>query len=307
MFLLLACLGPPNDEKHDGGDDSGGGLLDTDSGGSETQYDVLLVADNTEDAADAVFGVALSAADWMDDTMRVAITTTSVNVADGASPEVDAGEAGSLVIGARSEAADVSTALICDTIAWRESEIPRDGAYTCGDAYSSLSIEYLDCVCGRGEWETEPGNGNEEGLEAATEAVCRAVSTMPGDCTADDSAISASDAGSNDFLREGAGLRIVVVTSEGDGSRRVSSGDNDGSLYADILGSLADDWGLSVVGPAYVDQDGSCLGGAQPWAVERYQWFADDNNGTYEDLTEIDADCTPKDIGAAMQAVVSHF
>ncbi len=302
LLLFLACS-PGRDR--DDGDDSGS--VFGDSGSDDLNHDVLLVADNTEDSADEMLAVALTIADWLTEGMRVGITTTSANIEDGPTDGLDAGEAGTLLIAPRSDPAEVAAAVICQGIAWKESSIPHDREYTCGDAYTEASLEMLDCVCGNDGWNTQPGSGTEEGLESALSAACRSYGDMPGDCVTDAGPLTAADAGSHDFLRDGANLRIVIVSSEGDSSRRLSNGQDDTTVYQDAFNAVSGDWQVSVIGPVWDGSDGSCLNSSTTWGVERYQDIADASGGVYEGLTDVDDDCTPRDLGAAMQAIVTGF
>lgn len=242
---------------------------------------------------------------------QLAITTTSVEYTNGESTGIDPGEAGSLIGSViHRDDEDVEGAfkkqLLCSTIYWNSAELGSDPTYTpnsdgtCPDPGDEVSKEYLDCMCG-GTYNTHEGSGNEEGLEAALEALCRAQDNPPADCFTDESGgadlpISSADEGSNDgLLRDDATTLVVIVSDEGDGSRRLATADNDPTPYLDIFSEFQNPVRFAVIGPPYHDQDGSCLDGAQTWGVERYQGVATESGGAYYDLTAIDAACTPSD------------
>jgi hypothetical protein len=242
---------------------------------------------------------------------QLAITTTSADYQSaGPTSGIDPGEAGTLTgpVLARGDddvAGQFRKTLLCDTVYWKDLDLLSDPTYQpAGDGSCPLPEgdevprEYLNCLCGDGNWVTDEGAGNEEGLEAALDAVCRGSARPPEECFAEDSPLIPADEGSNEgLLREEANTVIVIVTDEGDGSRRLPNTDADITPYLDIFSKFPNRTRFAVIGPAYHDGDGSCLDSAQTWGVERYQMAADQTGGTYIDLTEIDDGCTPTDWG----------
>ncbi len=242
---------------------------------------------------------------------QLAITTTSANYATGPTADVDDGESGTLTgaspVVSRGDP-DVATAfrtnLVCDTVYWKESDLSTDPGYVADDDGScplpegdEIPREYLECLC-PGGWVSDEGAGTEEGLEAALDTLCRASAAPPDGCWAEDAPISEADAGSvPDFIRPEANTLIVIVTDEGDGSRRVPTADSDPSLYLDLLAEFPNPTRFAVIGPAYHDNDGSCLDGAQTWGVERYQLAASQTGGRYIDLRDQANGCAPTDWG----------
>lgn len=258
---------------------------------------------------------------------QLAITTTTADYASAGTSGVEPGEAGTLtsaviVRGEDDVPGRFRQALLCDTVYWKDSTLLSDPSYAPASDGScplpegdEIPREYLNCMCGDGQWVTDEGGGNEEGLESALDAVCRAVDSPPEDCFSDDSPLVQGDAGSNEgLIRAEANTVVVIVTDEGDGSRRINNTDPDITPYMDIFAQFPQAVRFAVIGPAYHDSDGSCLDSAQTWGVERYQRAAEDSRGTYIDLTEIDDNCTPtnwgenlKELGALLNNQLTAF
>lgn len=242
---------------------------------------------------------------------QLAITTTSANYATGPTAGVDDGEAGTLTgspsVVKRGDA-DVATSfrtnLVCNTVYWKELELSTDPGYAAAEDGScplpegdEIPREFLECLCPSG-WVTDEGAGTEEGLEAALDTLCRASPNPPDGCWAEDAPISDGDAGSvADFIRPEANTLVVIVTDEGDGSRRVPTADSDPTLYLDLFAEFPNPVRFAVIGPAYHDNDGSCLNGAQTWGVERYQLATSATAGRYIDLSDQENGCAPTDWG----------
>lgn len=222
---------------------------------------------------------------------QLAITTTSM--APGTP-----GAAGALVGDVLAKGADAleeafQQDLLCEATCWNTNDVPSDPNYLCGDPIADISLQVLDCVCGLGAWENHCGAGTEEGLEAAWAAMCRAVDDPPESCfieTDDKAGISQADAGTNaGLLREDSTLIVVVVTDEGDGSRRLGQGDSDPAPYLELFNSLGVAYKFAVIGPPYDPDDGSMIcnsGGAIPANAERYFGTVAATGGFYNPIAE---------------------
>lgn len=283
---------------------------------SETGSDVP-----TETLADAVANyLRETTGDSLFIDYQLAITTSSVYYDDGPTAEIDPGEAGTLageppVIGRGEADAGLAfqTNLLCNSTCW-DQNMPSDAAYVCGDPLEgTVSEEYLNCLCGEGGWQGNCGTGQEQPIEAAYMALCRAVENPPADCYSFvDGAAQAFVAGdelSNDgLLREGANTLVVIVTDEGDSSLRTSSGDAavPGDVetvveaYDELFAEFPNIVRFAVIGPAWDGSDGSCLDGAQEWGVDRYQGMVEASNGLYIPLTDLAAGCADTDFGTAL-------
>ncbi len=258
---------------------------------------------------------------------QLAITTSSVYYDDGASPEIEPGEAGTLAYdsasdvpsvigrGASDSALAFQTNLLCEATCW-ESSMPSNPDYVCGDPLEGdISEDYLDCLCGVDEWKNHCGTGQEQGLEAAYMALCRATDSPPDDCytfpEGSAQAFQSGDEGSNaGLLREGARTLIVMVTDEGDGSLRKDGteepavpGDVDEVVeeYVDLFEDMPNIVRFAVIGPNWDGTNGLCLDSAQTWGVERYQGIVEATNGLYIPITDSDAACTPADFGTSLE------
>lgn len=300
---LLACAGVGEDSAT--GEESGA----VPATEEPAPLDVLLVFDTSASMAEEGGALVLAADDIVaalgDEDWRFGITTTSADYSAGPTGEIDPGEAGTLV-GEVIEPGDgaveaLRQQLACRTVYFKSNDLPSDREYagspgSCGEPDSGIvSIEYLDCLCPDG-WNEDSGSGNEEGLEAAVDTLCRGEDP-PESCFDASAPITAADAGSVDLWREGSRRRIWVISDEGDGSRRLTTGDDSPDVYLDLFEELGGPR-FSVLGPHYVDLDGSCLNGAQGWGVERYRAAAEGTGGVYLSLTDgADEGCEPHDAG----------
>lgn len=263
---------------------------------------VLLVVDNSGSMREVATDLALTTETLFDGAsdLTVGVTSTTVDYTVGGPTDgLDPGEAGSLY-GVATDAAALRTLLLCDAIYWSNAELPSDPEYAAAEDGScpipeTVSDDYLRCECGGKNWSTSEGAGTEEGLEAWLLAVCRAADAPVGACS-DYDTFSDADAGTNAALRAGgaAALEVVIISDEGDSSRRVASGNDDAGAYVEQY--LALDWPSvgSVMGPYYEAPDGACLDGASTWGVTRYQDAAAQTGGTYVPLTDFDAQRTPR-------------
>ncbi len=253
---------------------------------------------------------------------QIGLTTTSVqpNNPDSLSPGDEGTLAGDPYVIKRGDPnarLEFQRNLLCEVTCFSENDVPSNPDFVCDaeapDAEGEVTSEYLDCLCGPGEWTGHCGSGNEMGLEGALLAMCRASESPPEVCYGydtvngsgtsptifDDSQIG-TGAG---FLRENANTIVVIVTDEGDGSYRQATGDSDPELYTEAFGSFLNPVRVAVIGPWYEDQSsGDCLAGAQPWAVERYQNIVTSTLGAYITITEgPDGDCAASDFGENLQ------
>lgn len=208
--------------------------------------------------------------------------------------------------------------LLCGATCFSENDVPSNPDFACDeaapDAGGEITSEYLDCLCGAGAWTGHCGSGNEMGLEAGLLALCRASESPPEVCYGydtpngsgtsptvfDDTQIGTGSG----FLREDANTIIVVVTDEGDGSYRQATGDSDPEVYAEAFASFMNPVRVAVIGPHYDGSDASCLDGAQPWAVTRYQNVVGSTLGAYIGITESPADdCVASDFAVNLDEI----
>ena len=207
--------------------------------------------------------------------------------------------------------AELRAQILCSAIYWGEENLPSDPNYTpnddgsCDAPTDRITQEYLDCECPFGAVGVK-GGGNEEGLEVALDALCRSVANPPAECFEDGSPLVATDTGSPP-IRAQMPTRVLIVSDEGDNSRRLPEGEVDADAYLAVYSKLGLDLTISVIGPAYVGEDGSCLGLTVDWQVQRYQYVAEATHGKYLPLTDINNSCMPLDLGDALDDVVEAF
>lgn len=262
---------------------------------------------------------------------QIAVTTTT-NLYDqgGVSPGIDPGEAGSLAgspsIINRFEPNVESIFqknLLCEATCFQPSQVPSDPSFVCPadpeasvDPGGQVTQEFLDCVCGAGEWRDHCGAGDEQPIEAAFLSLCRAIENPPDDCFAYEdpedlsekaTQINEGDILSNEgFLRENAITLVVIVTDEGDGSPRILDGDSEVDAYERLFSRMPNPVRFAVVAPPYHDRELVCnSGGAVPWAVERYQNLITTFGGAFIDIEAQDAngDCVATDFSKNLEQI----
>ena len=245
---------------------------------------------------------------------NMGITTTSVEIPDG-NPNLP-GTYGGLVgtwpvIDPSFEDVEgtFKENLLCEATCWDENLIPSDVNYdqdAC-EAPEQMNLQYLDCLCGLEEWEGNCGSGDEEHLEAAFMAMCRAVEDPPDDCLDGSTPFTSDDIMSSpDLLRGDATVIFVIVSDEGDGSRRLVDNDEDPTLYLELLDQFGVNYKFAIIGPAYDKEAGSLAcnsGGATPYGSERLQIVAEESGGFYRHIAEKGAggDCQNSDFATHLE------
>ncbi len=256
---------------------------------------------------------------------QIGITTTSVS--DSGSP----GDGGELVGdpkvilgGDPSTEESFQTRLLCEAVCWKECTYDTEREET-GDCIEDASdgfdldnpdeinVDYLHDVCGVNEWEGHCGSGTEEPIEAALLTMCRAVREPPEFCYDTVSNFESGDESTNEgILRKDATPLIVILTDEGDSSRRLATGETDPHEYLLLFNQLNTDYRFMVIGPPYDasdPQNQDCVAGAQPWGIARLYEFTDATDGLYEWLWEKDREddgtCayTPTDFAEHLEAL----
>lgn len=197
-----------------------------------------------------------------------------------------------------------------------KNDVGRE-SYTCGDPLESdvLFFEYMDCICGEDVWMDNCGSGQEEGLEATLLAMCRGLDPADesqstqilleecADATPFDPAVHGN---TNAALfraegREDSIIIPIVVTDEGDGSRRLSTGESATDAYDELFGYFGRRMAWGIIGPT---TEGCRTGGNSPpsWSIERYESMVEQTDGLYVDITQrVGDDCEPADFAAALE------
>jgi hypothetical protein len=196
--------------------------------------------------------------------------------------------------------------LLCSKAAYlRKSDVPSDPSFQCTEnpepQNGEISQEYLTCLCGGSGWENTGTGGNEEHLEAIYMAMCRAVENPPEACFDTVNQFTEADVMSNEgLLRDNSTLIPIVVTDEGDTSRRMGTGDGEPNEYAELFAQFNHRMTFAVIGPT---TERCNSGSATTWGVERFQWFVNDTGGRYFNIAEPDAsgNCGITDFSVAME------
>lgn len=180
------------------------------------------------------------------------------------------------------------------------SSLPTDPNYTCGDPYLQLSSTYLDCACGEDAWVGNCGSGNEEGLEAVFMALCRAVDVPPAECFDPVNGFQSTDLLTNDgLLRDNSTFIPVIISDEGDNSRRLSGANPVPEEYEALFRRFGHRMSWAVIGA----QEGVCNGSTPVpgWSVARYEWVVDSTEGLWVPIaTETENGCEVADFETAL-------
>lgn len=199
--------------------------------------------------------------------------------------------------------------LACESTCFGSSAVvPSNSDFECGDPIGSyLSEEFMDCECGDGSWRGNCGAPKEEGIEAVFLAMCRAVPNPPVECFADvdngveqyPARLSQADIGTNaGLIRDNANFIAVVVTDEGDGSRRMAGGDDIPEVYQRLFSQFNTRMSWVFIGPGLdADQKVACPGQATDWGVVRYNYMVHVTDGLSIDIYD---DCETKDFESAL-------
>lgn len=217
-------------------------------------------------------------------------------------------------------AGEFNKALLCEATCFRD--VASDPGYDCGDPLVEVSSQYLNCVCGAGKWEEQCGSGREEGVEAVFMAMCRAVPNPPSVCfeefTIGDEDFPAlfSDADiltNEGLMRDRATFMPIIVTDEGDDSRRMSRADPIPDYYESLFQMFGVHMSWVVIGPTLDDNfELDCPGTATDWGTVRYEYFVQNTNGLKINIQ--DPNCNPAGFGPALdklgvllQSLLSSF
>jgi len=288
-------------------------LLTSEEGSTES-------TENLDDAVDAYVAAITDQGKFID--YQLAITTTSVDYTNGPSTGIDPGEAG-LLVGSEPILGKYDPEinrkfrknLFCESTYWVTAAndpeaIPVGDESDCDGDGEEVTQAYLNCLCDNNNWTQTSGAGNEEHLEAALLAMCRAVPEPPDLCYDPPNTVGPvfqeGDELSNEgLLRDNSTTVFVIVSDEGDNSTgRVVSNDSDITPYLDAFAEFDRRIRFAVIGPYYnaEDGDGSCLSGATSWGVERLQQASRETQGFYNTLTGSPSEsCAPADFDGHLE------
>jgi hypothetical protein len=169
--------------------------------------------------------------------------------------------------------------LICETGYWDNPPISGETVTDCETIPEDGQIdqEFLNCFCGGPEgWDNPAGTGQEEQLEAALMAMCRAADDPPELCSDATSVYAGTEGQTNpDFLRPGSTVVIVIVSDEGDLSRRIPGAETEATPYLEAFAEFDHPVKIVTIGPNFDMETGNVpcgsLGVGAPalYSVER--------------------------------------
>jgi hypothetical protein len=232
---------------------------------------------------------------------NLALTTTSAGFAEVDGPQP--GNGGVFVGEALSKSdPDVGNTfraqLLCETAVWDSNDVPDGETMTeCAeppkdaDGRPQITKGYLDCFCGPGLWEDNAsGSGREEPLEAALMAICRASDAPPETCSDPQSEYGDFPTPKNEgWLRDESTVLVVVVSDEGDDSRRLVNGDDVGQAYIDAFAQFERNIKIVAIAPGIEEATGNviCPSTAIPtYSLERMQNISTITGGFYRNIAE---------------------
>lgn len=196
--------------------------------------------------------------------------------------------------------------LMCDaTCVPQASDLPNVN-HTCGDPLgdSNVGQQYLNCECGQNEWVGNcASTGAEEPLEALFMSMCRAVPNPPERCFDPVNQFREADILSNDgMLRDRGTVIPVIITDEGDQSRRFPSAEPDAEIYIDLFNRFGKRITPVVIGPVFDDEiaDFKCPTGAANIGALRFRSLVDYYDGLLINIADPDNGCAETDFSVAL-------
>ncbi|MEZ4316497.1 MAG: hypothetical protein R3F61_03300 [Myxococcota bacterium] len=249
----------------------------------------------TEDLSDAVTNYAAFTGDPNSFVnYQLAVTTTDVD----AGPGVLYG-AGRITRLDDDVPGEFARSVLCEATCFAD---PPPGGGQCGDPLgNTVTSTWLDCECDTA-WQGNCGTATEEHLESVFMTMCRSVPNPPAACFDEITDFRQADVGTNaGFLRDNSTFIPVVVTDEGDSSRRIGSNDPDPALYKNLFAQFNKRMVWTVIGP-YRENGGGfpCPTGASNWGTLRLNYFVESTNGLQIPITDEANGCATKNFDEAL-------
>lgn len=154
------------------------------------------------------------------------------------------------------------------------------------------------------------GSATEEPIEATFLAMCRSVPNPPVECfeeiqVGDDTfppTLQQNDTMSNgEFLRNRSTFLPVIVTDEGDASRRMSQGSVIADDYLDLTSRFNRHVAWVVIGPpTNADNTPICPSPSPDWGTVRFEFLIQKSNGEKIDILNPNG-CEPADFGKSLE------
>ncbi len=193
--------------------------------------------------------------------------------------------------------------LLCDATCFLVDP-PNDPTHQCGDPLGAdVSIQWLDCECS-GDWRNNCGPPREEPLEAVLMAMCRSVPNPPAACF-DPAYSSFSEAdvlSAGPFLRPDATFIPVVISDEGDDSRRMETGVIDPEPYERLYDQFDQRMVWTYIGPDR-SENGDYRCGAGQNATLRIQHLVESTGGLYVPINDFERGCEARDFDDTLAAL----
>ena len=145
-------------------------------------------------------------------------------------------------------------------------------------------------------------------------ALCRSVDDPPEVCFNELSPFQDSQTLANEgFYRDQGTVVVVVVSDEGDNSRRMSQGDDEPDVYLEAFQDFSKPVKFVAIGPQWDGSSVSCVDTSVPtWSVERVESLANGSGGYYSSIS--DENCEPADfadelrkLGDLLQNLLTAF
>ena len=268
--------------------------------------DLLFLADDSLSMVEANAIIAFSFDELLADADAAGVDLT----VSMSTLHVDDSAAGALIAGPVTPADGADTlrdAFVCQGACWDDQEVASDPSFVCGDdPGDSITAEYLTCVCGESWWREDCSEGTEEPLEAALYSVCRALDDPSTTCVG--SGFGTKEVLSNaGMLREGATTHVMLISDEGDISRRLTAGESDVTLYLIAFEEVRPGLVFSAIGPPWSDiSEAPCnIGGAEAWSASRLQYAAEGTGGIWEPIAaRTDTSCELSDFQSFTSQVI---
>jgi hypothetical protein len=132
-------------------------------------------------------------------------------------------------------------------------------------------------------------------------ALCRSVDEPPEICFDALSPFEESQTWTNDgFYRETGTVVVVMVSDEGDNSRKLAQGEDDPSVYLDAFDEFSKPVKFVGIGPRWDGSSVSCVDTSVPtWSVERVETLANTTGGYYSSIS--DENCEPADFAEELR------
>ncbi|MCB9678839.1 MAG: hypothetical protein H6737_27300 [Alphaproteobacteria bacterium] len=192
-----------------------------------------------------------------------------------------------------------ATSVLCEATCFAD---PPPAGGSCGDPLgANVTSTWLDCECDTA-WQANCGGAKEEHLEAVFMTMCRSVPNPPAACFDEIDDFGPADVESNKgFIRTNSTLIPVVVTDEGDDSRRLQNQEPLPVAYANLFAQFNTRMVWTVIGP-YREQGGGfpCPTGASNWGTLRLSYFVESTNGLYVPITDQANGCNTRDFDDAL-------